>query len=67
MDKLTPLAIAILCAYLAVVLASLGFRKFIGLELATLVQFGYLSLLSNAEKTPYVTPIYNWNSVFGYN
>ena len=45
---LTPVATAILCVYLAVVLASLAFRKFIGLELATLVQLGYLSLLSNS-------------------
>ena len=33
--------------YLTVVFASLIFRKFIGLELACLIQFGYLSLLIN--------------------
>ena len=42
---------AIIGFYLAIVLLTCFFRKFIGLEMATLVQLGYLSLLQNPEIT----------------
>ena len=39
--------------YLSVLFLSIFVRKFIGLELATLIQLGYLSLLMNKEITFY--------------
>ena len=56
-NKLTPFANTLLGWYLALVFLTLVFRKFIGLELATLVQLGYLSLLQNAKKTPFIAPV----------
>lgn len=65
--KLTPLANALLGSYLSIVILSLVFRKFIGLELATFFQIGYLSLLQNAKISTYSQPIASWSQVFGYN
>jgi hypothetical protein len=53
--------------YLSMLLLTIAYRKFIGLELATLVQLGYLSLLENREITAYQYPIVNWSYAFGYN
>ena len=40
--------------YLSVFFLSILFRKFVGLELAALIQLGYLSLLMNKEITFYL-------------
>ena len=53
--------------YLAVVGLSILFRKWIGLELANLFQFGYLSLLINEAITLHHEPISDWSNIFGYN
>lgn len=54
-------------AMITLVVASLVFRKFIGLELSCLVQLGYLSLLQNPDiKLPHLS-ITKWEYVFGYN
>ena len=45
--QLTPFANGILGLYLTVVAVTMVFRKFIGLELASLMQIGYLSILQN--------------------
>jgi hypothetical protein len=47
LQKMAMLANILLGAYLSLVCLTLIFRKFIGLELATLFQIGYLSLLQN--------------------
>lgn len=52
---------------LVLVALSIPFRKFIGLELATLIQIGYLSLLQNPAITTYQQPITQWKYTFGYN
>lgn len=65
--KLTPLANALLGSYLSIVILTLVFRKFIGLELATFFQLGYLSLLQNPKISTYSQPIASWSQVFGYN
>ena len=44
----------IIYIYLTVFVVSLFLRKFIGLELAFLIQIGYLSLLTNKEITYYL-------------
>ena len=54
-------------AFLAAIFLTLVYRKFIGLELASLVQFGYLSLLHNREITVFAEPITTWLYVFGFN
>jgi hypothetical protein len=54
-------------AFLAMIFLTIAYRKFIGLELATLIQLGYLSLLQNREITAYAEPIAAWRYVFGYN
>jgi hypothetical protein len=46
---------------------TLFFRKFIGLELATLMQIGYLSLLIQAKLPVELSTISAWKFVFGYN
>ena len=43
----TILANIIVGCYLTVLFITMAYRKFIGLELATLIQMGYLSLLMN--------------------
>lgn len=53
--------------FLATMFITMVYRKFIGLELATLIQMGYLSLLHNKQITLYLQPITNWRYVFGYN
>lgn len=65
--KLTPLADALLGSYLTIMILTLVFRKFIGLELATFFQLGYLSLLQNPKISTYSQPIASWSQVFGYN
>lgn len=52
-SRLTVLANVLLGIYLSIAASTLIFRKFIGLELATLFQIGYLSLLQNTEITAY--------------
>ena len=52
--KTKTMADILLGAYLAVTLLAIVSRKFIGLELATLIQLGYLSLLQNKEITSYL-------------
>jgi hypothetical protein len=54
-------------AYLALVSLSLFSRKFIGLELATLVQLGFLSIIQNKEITTYSQPMTDWSAIFGYS
>ena len=44
----------IIYIYLTVFVVSVFLRKFIGLELACLIQIGYLSLLTNKEITYYL-------------
>ena len=44
-------------SYLTVSGSTLLFRKFIGLEMAGMIQFGYLSLLQNKEVTIYQQPM----------
>ena len=64
---MTPLVNAILGFCLAVVFLSVFSRKFIGLELACLVQIGFLSLIQNKEITTYLQPESQWSFVFGFN
>jgi cysteine-rich repeat protein len=66
-DKVAIVANLVADAYLGVMLLTVAYRKFIGLELATLIQFGYLSLLQNKEITVYAEPISTWKYVFGYD
>lgn len=54
-------------AFLSVIFLTLVYRKFIGLELASLIQFGYLSLLHNKEITVFAEPITTWTFIFGFN
>ena len=53
--------------FLSMMFLTMAYRKFIGLELASLIQFGYLSLLHNKEITVYTQPITEWKYVFGFN
>ena len=64
---MTVIANIIVGCYLATLFLTIAYRKLIGLELATLIQMGYLSLLMNPEITVYLQPIANWKFVFGYN
>jgi cysteine-rich repeat protein len=66
-ERAAIVANLVLAAFLSVMLLTIAYRKFIGLELATLIQFGYLSLLQNREITVYAEPIAAWKYVFGYN
>ena len=65
--KLKILCDVIVGSYLSCMFLAMVYRKFQGLELATLIQMGYLSLLHNKEITVYSEPILNWRYVFGYN
>ena len=65
--RLQSLAIFIQAAYLLCLILFVLFRKFIGLELATLIQMGYLSLLLNKEITVYLQPITTLQLVFGFS
>ena len=53
--------------FLAVVVLACMVRKFIGLELSTFLQIGFLSIVQNPEITMYQQPMTGWNSLFGYN
>lgn len=66
-DALTPFAKAVLGSYLGFSLLTVSFRKYLGLELATLMQVGYLSLLQNDRMSSFLQPIASWQYVFGYN
>lgn len=61
------MANAFLGCVLVLLFLCLVYRKFIGLELAALIQLGYLSLLTNKAITTYAYPIYQLQYVFGYN
>jgi hypothetical protein len=67
MADLSALAYVIVGGYLGIFFLAMLFRRFIGLELATLIQFGYLSLLQNKEITLYAWSITTWRYIFGYN
>ena len=63
---LSILANIIVGCFLSTLFLTVAYRKWIGLELATIIQMGYLSLLMNKEITAYLQPIANWHYVFGY-
>jgi hypothetical protein len=65
--KMQPYSSAVLGVYLSLSLVTLFFRKFIGLELATLIQIGYLSLVMNNQLPAYLQSVTTWQYVFGYN
>ena len=67
-NKITQiLADIIVGCYLVVLFITMAYRKMIGLELATVIQMGYLSLLMNNEISLYHQPIADWKYVFGFN
>jgi cysteine-rich repeat protein len=65
--KIQPYSSTVLGLYLSLCLVTLFFRKYIGLELATLIQMGYLSLVMNQQLPPYLQSVSAWQYVFGYN
>ena len=64
---LTVLASGVSGSALTVVAVTTVFRKFIGLEIATLYQAGYLTMLHIDKPSEYTEPVSKWNTVFGYN
>jgi cysteine-rich repeat protein len=65
--KIQPYSSAVLGVYLSLSMITFFFRKFIGLELATLIQIGYLSLVMNNQLPAYLQSVSAWQYVFGYN
>ena len=67
LEGIALLANVFIYAYLGICLFSMLFRKFIGLELASLFQLAYLSLIQNQHTSLYLEPILNSKHIFGYN
>ena len=53
--------------YLAVMVGASIYRKWIGLELAALIQLGYLSLIPMEKSSEFLVPVGEMRYLFGYN
>ena len=66
-EELEPFVQVLVGVGMSVFFISMFLRKFIGLELAALLQLGYISLVQNKDLSSYLAWIQGWDFVFGYN
>lgn len=67
MRQLETVAEGVMWGYLALLGLACLFRKFLGLELAALLQLGWLSLVWEDQMSGWLMGVRDWGYLFGYN